>query len=128
MMTAGYAGSCSSMGPAVQGDGPEGLCRCRICHENYIDSLDTARALVQKQKIDALRVIYGNVPDTLSQLIRTAFIPGDGYTFAVADFSAIEARVIAWLAGEEWRLDVFRTHGKIYEASASTMFGVPIEK
>ena len=56
------------------------------------------------------------------------FIPGDGYMFAVADFSAIEARVIAWLAGEEWRLEVFRTHGKIYEASASTMFGVPIEK
>ena len=94
---------------------------------NYLESLDTARELVKKQKIDALKVIYGNVPDTLSQLIRTAFVPGDGSTFAVADFSAIEARVIAWLAKEEWRLEVFRTHGKIYEASASAMFGVPIE-
>ena len=95
---------------------------------NYIDSLDTARALVQKQKIDALRVIYGNVPDTLSQLIRTAFIPGDGYTFAVADFSAIEARVIAWLAGEQWVNEVFASHGKIYEATASQMFGIPFER
>lgn len=95
---------------------------------NYIESLGVARDLVKKQKIDALKVVYGNVPDTLSQLIRTAFIPGEGCKFAVADFSAIEARVIAWLAGEEWRLEVFRTHGKIYEASASTMFGVPIEK
>lgn len=94
---------------------------------NYLESLDTARELVKKQKIDALKLIYGNVPDTLSQLIRTAFIPGDGSVFAVADFSAIEARVIAWLAKEEWRLEVFRTHGKIYEASASAMFGVPIE-
>ena len=94
---------------------------------NYLDSLDTARELVKKQKVDALKVVYGNVPDTLSQLIRTAFIPGEGRQFAVADFSAIEARVIAWLAGEEWRLEVFRTHGRIYEASASAMFGVPIE-
>lgn len=95
---------------------------------NYIESLDTARELVKKQKIEALKTIYGNVPDTLSQLIRTAFIPGEGYEFAVADFSAIEARVIAWLADEQWRLEVFRTHGRIYEASASTMFGVPLEK
>ena len=72
--------------------------------------------------------MYGDVPDLLSQLIRTAFIPGEGCRFIVADFSAIEARVLAWLAGEEWRLDVFRTHGRIYEASASAMFGVPIEK
>lgn len=95
---------------------------------NYIDSLDTARELVKHRKTDALKLIYGNVPDILSQLLRTAFIPGDGYKFAVADFSAIEARVIAWMAREEWRLEVFRTHGKIYEASASSMFGVPIEK
>lgn len=95
---------------------------------NYIESLGTARELVRKRKIDTLKVLYGNVPDTLSQLIRTAFVPADGYEFAVADFSAIEARVIAWLAGEEWRLDVFRTHGKIYEASASTMFGVDIDR
>ncbi len=95
---------------------------------NYIESLDTARELVKKQKVEALKTIYGNVPDTLSQLIRTAFIPGEGCRFAVADFSAIEARVLAWLAGEEWRLEVFRTHGKIYEASAAAMFGVPVEK
>lgn len=71
-------------------------------------------------------MLYGNIPDTLSQLIRTAFIPSEGNHFVVSDFSAIEARVIAWLAGEEWRMEVFKTHGKIYEASASQMFGVPI--
>lgn len=95
---------------------------------NYIGTLDTARELVRKRQTDALRLIYGNVPDTLSQLIRTAFIPAPGCRFAVADFSAIEARVLSWLAGEQWRMEVFRTHGKIYEASASTMFGVPQEK
>lgn len=94
---------------------------------NYLESLHTARELAKKRNIPALKLLYGNVPDTLSQLIRTAFIPAAGHEFAVADFSAIEARVIAWLSGEEWRLDVFRTHGKIYEASASAMFGVPIE-
>lgn len=94
---------------------------------NYLETLDIARQLVQEKKDDALQLIYGNVPDTLSQLIRTAFIPSPGNVFAVADFSAIEARVIAWLAGEQWRLDVFNTHGKIYEASASQMFGVAIE-
>lgn len=93
---------------------------------NYLGTLDTARELVKKRQTDAVRLIYGNVPDTLSQLIRTAFIPGPGNKFLVADFSAIEARVLSWLAGEQWRLDVFRTHGKIYEASASTMFGVDI--
>lgn len=95
---------------------------------NYIENLDTARELVKQQRIDALKVVYGNIPDTLSQLIRTAFIPTPGYRFIVADFSAIEARVLAWLAGETWRLDIFRTTGKIYEASASTMFGVPVDK
>lgn len=95
---------------------------------NYIESLDTARRLVKTGRPEAVKAVYGDVPDLLSQLIRTAFIPGEGCRFIVADFSAIEARVLAWLAGEEWRLDVFRTHGKIYEASASTMFGVPIEK
>lgn len=94
---------------------------------NYMGTLDTARELVKHQRMEAVRMIYGNVPDTLSQLIRTAFVPGEGCHFAVADYSAIEARVIAWLAGEQWRLEVFRTHGKIYEASASAMFGVPIE-
>ncbi len=94
---------------------------------NYLGTLDTARELVKKRQTDALRAIYGNVPDTLSQLIRTAFIPREGNRFLVADFSAIEARVLSWLAGERWRLDVFKTHGKIYEASASAMFGVDIE-
>ena len=95
---------------------------------NYIKSLDTARNLVRDGNYMAVRSIYGNVPDTLSQLIRTAFIPSDGNKFVVADFSAIEARVIAWLAGEEWVNEVFATHGKIYEATASQMFHVPIEK
>lgn len=94
---------------------------------NYLETLEIARNLVKQKKIDAVKVIYGNVPDTLSQLIRTAFIPSEGHTFVVADFSAIEARVIAWMAGEQWRQDVFATHGKIYEASASQMFGVPLE-
>lgn len=95
--------------------------------KNYIGTLDVARDLVKKQNIDAIRMIYGDVSDILSQLIRTAFVPGNGCHFCVADFSAIEARVIAWMAGEQWRLDVFKSHGKIYEASASAMFGVPIE-
>lgn len=94
---------------------------------NYIGTLDTARELVKKRQTEALRAIYGNVPDILSQLIRTAFVPRPGYKFLVADFSAIEARVLSWLAGEQWRLDVFKTHGKIYEASASAMFGVDID-
>lgn len=95
--------------------------------KNFLGTLDIARDFVKHQRIDAIKMIYGNIPDTLSQLIRTAFVPGEGCHFVVADFSAIEARVIAWLAGEQWRLDVFNTHGKIYEASASAMFGVPIE-
>lgn len=90
--------------------------------------LDFARDLVKKSDIFMLKFAYGNVPDILSQLIRTAFIPSVGNKFAVADFSAIEARVIAWLAGESWRQEVFATHGKIYEASASQMFHVPIER
>lgn len=94
---------------------------------NYLEILDHARTTVKSKNLDALKIIYGNVPDTLSQLIRTAFIPSLGNKLVVADFSAIEARVIAWLAGEQWRQDVFATHGKIYEASASQMFGVPIE-
>ena len=94
----------------------------------YTEPLELARDLVKGRKIDALRLIYGSVPDTLSQLIRTAFIASEGKILIDADFSAIEARVISWLAGEEWRLEVFRTHGKIYEASASQMFGVPLER
>lgn len=95
---------------------------------NYIETLSLARGYVKNSNADMLRFTYGNVPDTLSQLIRTAFTPSDDNTFLVADFSAIEARVIAWFAGETWRQDVFATHGKIYEASASQMFNVPIEK
>lgn len=95
---------------------------------NYIETLDLARELVKKKDTDGLKMIYGNVPDTISQLIRTAFIAKPGHELVVADFSAIEARVISWLADEAWRLDVFKTHGKIYEASASQMFGVPLEK
>lgn len=94
---------------------------------NYLETLDYAREIVKSQDADFLKLVYGNVSDTLSQLIRTAFIPSEGHKFVVADFSAIEARVIAWLAGEQWRQEVFATHGKIYEASASQMFGVPIE-
>ncbi len=95
---------------------------------NYIESLDAARQLTKLLRTDALRLIYGNVPDTLSQLIRTAFIPSKGNVFVVADFSAIEARVISWLAGEEWRLEAFRQGKDIYCESASQMFGVPVEK
>ncbi len=95
---------------------------------NYLKTLDYARNLVKAQNYEGVRLLYGNVPDTLSQLIRTAFIPSDGNKFVVADFSAIEARVIAWLAGEQWVNEVFATHGKIYEATASQMFHVPIEK
>lgn len=95
---------------------------------NYLETLGHARELVKAKKDEHLKLIYGNVSDTLSQLIRTAFIPSEGNLLMIADFSAIEARVIAWLAGEQWRLDVFNTHGKIYEASASQMFGVPIER
>ena len=95
---------------------------------NYLKTLDYARELVKTKNYDGIRFLYGNVPDTLSQLIRTAFIPSEGHKFVVADFSAIEARVIAWLAGEQWVNEVFATHGKIYEATASQMFHVPIEK
>ena len=95
---------------------------------NYIKTLDYAREIVKRKNYGGLKLLYGNVPDTLSQLIRTAFVPSEGNKFVVADFSAIEARVIAWLAGEQWVNVVFATHGKIYEATASQMFHVPIEK
>ncbi|WP_334291687.1 DNA polymerase [Robinsoniella sp. KNHs210] len=95
---------------------------------NYLKTLDYARETVKKKNYSGIKLLYGNVPDTLSQLIRTAFIPSKGNKFVVADFSAIEARVIAWLAGEQWVNEVFATHGRIYEATASQMFHVPIEK
>jgi DNA polymerase len=94
---------------------------------NTMKHLDDARALLRSSDHDLVRLVYGDVNTVLSQLVRTAFVPQDGYLFAISDFSAIEARVVAWLSGEQWRLDVFKTHGKIYEASASMMFGVPIE-
>lgn len=95
--------------------------------KHTIKDPDLARELVRAGDLDCLTVCYGGVPDILSQLIRTAFVAAPGHRFIVADFSAIEARVIAWLAGEKWRLEVFATHGKIYEASAAQMFKVPID-
>ena len=93
----------------------------------YTEPIELARELVRERNTGAVRLCYGSVSDTLSQLIRTAFVASEGNVLIDADFSAIEARVISWLAGENWRLEVFRTHGKIYEASASQMFGVPME-
>ena len=96
--------------------------------QNHLPDLAEARALVRAGDFDAVELLYEDVPDTLSQLIRTAFIPKDGTQFLVADFSAIEARVIAWYAGEVWRQKVFEKGGDIYCASASQMFKVPVEK
>ena len=95
---------------------------------NSMKTLDVARKAVISKNIDFLKMVYTNIPDVLSQLVRTAFIPSEGNKLVVADFSAIEARVIAWLAGETWVNEVFATHGKIYEATASNMFHVPFEK
>ncbi len=96
--------------------------------QNHIPDLEQARGLVKAGDFDALSLLYEDIPDTLSQLIRTAFVPQDGKKFIVADFSAIEARVITWIAGERWRLRVFEGGGDIYCASASQMFHVPVEK
>ena len=96
--------------------------------QNHMNDLEQARDLVRKGDYDSLKMLYDSVPDVLSELIRTAFIPYEGGKFIVADFSAIEARVIAWMADEKWRLEVFRSGGDIYCASASQMFGVPVEK
>lgn len=95
---------------------------------NYLEPLAETRDCVKRQDYETLKLLFDSIPDTLSQLIRTAFIPSTGNQFVVADFSAIEARVIAWLAKETWVQEVFATHGKIYEATASQMFHVPIEK
>ena len=95
--------------------------------QNHLDNLEEVRSLVRNGDYELLNMLYDDIPDVLSQLIRTAFIPSEGKKFIVCDFSAIEARVIAYLANEKWRIDVFNTHGKIYEASASQMFKVPIE-
>ena len=96
--------------------------------QNHLEDIGVARSLVRGGDLDELMLYYSNVPQTLSELIRTAFIAAPGHTFHVCDFSAIEARVIAWLAGEDWVLDVFRKGGDIYCATASQMFGVPVEK
>jgi len=95
---------------------------------NYLKTLDAARRMARDGNYEGLKMIYGNVPDTLSQLIRTAFIPSDGRHFVVADFSAIEARMIAWMAGEQWVMDVFARGDDIYCETASAMFGVPVGK
>lgn len=96
--------------------------------QNHMEDLEQARELVKTGNREALTLLYGNVPAVLSELIRTAFVPAAGRKFIVADFSAIEARVLSWLAGERWRTDVFVNNGDIYCASASAMFGVPVEK
>ena len=96
--------------------------------KNYIPDLELARELVKQGRFEDIELLYDSTPNVLSELIRTAFIPKPGCRFVVADFSAIEARVLAWLSGEQWRLDVFTSHGKIYEASASSMFHVPMDE
>lgn len=96
--------------------------------QNHLPNLETARALVQSGNFDALEMLYDSVPNVLSELIRTAIVPKRGCRFIVSDFSAIEARVLSWFAGEQWRLDTFTQGGDIYCASASQMFGVPVEK
>lgn len=96
--------------------------------QNHLDQIDIVRGIVRDRDLDTLETLYDNVPDTLSQLIRTALIAKPGHTFLVADYSAIEARVIAYLAGEQWRMDVFANGGDIYCSSASAMFHVPVEK
>lgn len=96
--------------------------------QNHMDDLEQARGLVRNGDYEALSMLYDSVPNVLSELIRTAFVAGEGNKFCVADFSAIEARVLSWLAGEQWRTDVFVNSGDIYCASASAMFGVPVEK
>ena len=96
--------------------------------QNHLPDLAEARELVRQGNYEALEFLYDSIPDVLSQLIRTAFVPRKGMKFVVSDFSAIEARVLSWLAGETWRSDVFARNGDIYCASASSMFGVPVEK
>jgi len=94
---------------------------------NNMEYLDDARNYIMNKDFTAIEMIFDNPTEVLSELIRTAFEAHDGYKYLISDFSAIEARIIAWLSGENWRLDVFKTHGKIYEASASQMFNIPIE-
>lgn len=95
--------------------------------KNYMKDLDMARKIVSAGDLELLEILFGNVPNVLSELVRTAFVPREGKKFWIADFNSIEARVVAWLAKEKWRMDVFAGHGKIYEASGAKMFKVPIE-
>ena len=95
--------------------------------QNHLRAIGVAREMLAEGDADGIELTYGSVKQTLSELVRTAFIPRPGYVFHVCDFSAIEARVLSWLAGEEWVIEVFRTHGKIYEATAANMYHVPIE-
>lgn len=104
------------------------LVQLQNLRRNNLNDIDLARELCREGKFDTLAMFYDDIADVLSQLIRTVFVAPPGKTFGVADFSAIEARVIAWLANETWRLDVFKTHGKIYEASAAMMFNVDISE
>jgi DNA-directed DNA polymerase len=104
------------------------LVQLQTLPQNHLPDLADARALVKSGNVDALEILYEDIPDTLSQLIRTAFVPQNNNKFIVADFSAIEARVLAWLAGEKWRIKVFEEGKDIYCSSASQMFGVPVEK
>jgi len=96
--------------------------------QNHLPDLSLARNLIKQGRYEDVELLFDSTPGVLSELIRTAFVPKPGTRFIVADFSAIEARVLAWFSGEKWRLDVFRSHGRIYEASASAMFGIPIEE
>jgi DNA polymerase len=104
------------------------LIQVQNLRQNHLEDLGTARALVESGDYEAVKMLYGDVPDTLSQLVRTAFIPRKGYRFIVSDFSAIEARVLSWLAGEKWRMDVFAGNGDIYCATASRMFHCTVTK
>ena len=103
------------------------LCQFQNLPQNHLKDLTLARDLIKEGRFEDVELLFGNTPSVLSELIRTNFIAKEKHRFIVADFSAIEARVISWLAGEKWRLDVFASHGKIYEAAASIMFHVPIE-
>lgn len=115
------------MAPTEPGDGREESCRCITFPKIRSRIWIWRRQLVKDEDFETLELLFEGVPFVFSQLIRTTFVPSPGCRFVVSDFSAIEARVTAWLADEQWRLDVFNGHGKIYEASAAQMFHVPIE-
>ncbi len=117
-----------SMGQTEQADGAGRIVQFQNLPQNHLDDLEQARDLVRQGDYEMVYMLYGDVLDTLSQLIRTAFIPKTGDKFIVSDFSAIEARVLSYLAGKKWRTKVFEDGGDIYCASASKMFGVPVVK